>query len=118
MRDIKRYKVFTMAHQLALEIYKTVTEFPKDETFGLISQMRRAAYSIPMNLAEGAARNSSGESSQFVNNALSSCEELRYQLLLARDLDYLQNEEYERLAKSYEEIKKMLSGLYKRLKHG
>lgn len=107
-----------MAHQLALEIYKTVAKFPKDETFGLISQMRRAAYSIPMNLAEGAARNSSGEFSQFVNIALGSCEELRYQLLLAKDLGYLKDSGYQHLESRYEEVKKMLSVLYKRLKHG
>jgi four helix bundle protein len=118
MRDIKRYKVFAMAHQLALDIYKTAAKFPKDETFGLISQMRRAAYSIPMNLAEGAARNSPGEFCQFVNIALGSCEELRYQLLLAKDLSYLKDTDYQRLDGRYEEVKKMLSALYKRLKNG
>lgn len=105
-----------MAHQLALEIYKTAARFPKDETFGLISQMRRAAYSIPMNLAEGAARSSASEFSQFVNIALGSCEELRYQLLLAKDLHYLKDSDYQRLDEGYEEVKKMLSGLYKKLK--
>ena len=91
-----------MAHQLALEIYRIVANFPKDETFGLISQMRRAAYSIPMNLAEGAARNSPGEFSQFVN----------------KDLRYLKDSDYGRLDSRYEEVKKMLSALYKKLKHG
>jgi four helix bundle protein len=116
MRDIKRYKVFNMAHRLALEIYETTTAFPKQETFGLISQMRRAAYSIPMNLSEGAARNSSGEFSQFVNVELGSCEELRYQLLLARDLGYLKDSVYQPLENRYEEVKKMLSALYGKLK--
>jgi four helix bundle protein len=116
MRDIKRYKVFTVAHQLTLEIYKTAATFPKDETFGLISQMRRAAYSIPMNLAEGAARGSSGEFCQFVNIALGSCEELRYQLPLARDLRYLKDSDYQRLDGTYEEVKKMLAALYNKLR--
>ncbi len=107
-----------MVHQLALEIYKTAVKFPKVETFGLISQMRRAAYSIPMNLAEGAARNSSGEFYQFVNIVLGSFEELRYQLLLAKDLSYVKDSDYHRLDGRYEEVKKMLSALYKRLKHG
>ena len=105
-----------MAHQLTLEIYKTAARFPKDETFGLISQMRRAAYSIPMNLAEGAARSSSGEFCQFVNIALGSCEELRYQLLLAKDLSYLKDSDYQRLDSRYEEVKKMLTALHKKLK--
>jgi four helix bundle protein len=116
MRDIRRYKVFTMAHELALEIYKTTNGFPKEETFGLISQMRRAAYSIPMNLAEGAARSSSGEFCQFVNVALGSCEELRYQLVLARDLGYIKDSVYQPFESRYEEIKKMLSALYAKLK--
>jgi four helix bundle protein len=105
-----------MAHQLALEIYGTAARFPKDETFGLISQMRRAAYSIPMNLAEGAARSSAGEFCQFVNVAVGSCEELRYQLLLAKDLGYLKDSDYQRLDGGYEEVKKMLAALYKKLK--
>jgi len=84
----------------------------------LISQMRRAAYSIPMNLAEGAARSSAGEFGQFVNVALGSCEELRYQLLLARDLSYLKDSDYQRLDGNYEEVKKMFSGLHKKLKSG
>ena len=117
MRDARRYKVFSKAHQLTLDVYKTVSKFPK-EAFGLISQMRRAAYSIPMNLAEGAARHSSGEFCQFVNVALGSCEEVRYQLQLARDLGYLRETEYVHLAEGYEEVKKMLSGLYKKLKSG
>jgi four helix bundle protein len=116
MRDVRRYKVFTMAHQLALEMYRTAAKFPKDETFGLVSQVRRAAYSIPMNLAEGAARNSSGEFCQFINIALGSCEELRYQLLLAKDLGYLEDSDYLRLDNKYEEVKKMLSVLYKKVK--
>jgi four helix bundle protein len=118
MRDARRYKVFTKAHQLTLEIYKTVSKFPKEETFGLISQMRRAAYSVPMNLAEGAARSSASEFGQFVNIALGSCEELRYQLLLAKDLRYLKDSDYQRLDGGYEEVKKMLSGLHKKLKSG
>jgi len=80
--------------------------------------MRRAAYSILMNLAERTARNSSGEFSQFVNIALGSCEELRYQLLLAKGLRHLNDSDYQRLDSRYEEVKKMLSALYKRLKHG
>ena len=118
MRDIKRYKVFQKAHHLTLEIYKVSAKFPKEETFGLISQMRRSAYSIPMNLAEGATRSSPKEFCQFVNVALGSCEELRYQLLLGKDLGYLSKKRYLYLESSYEEIKKMLSGLYKKLKLG
>jgi len=86
MRDIRKYEVFQLADQLVLEVYRITAKFPKSEMFGLTGQMRR---SIPMDLAEGAARAGAKEFAQFVNVAVGSCEEVRYQLHLAEALGYL-----------------------------
>ncbi len=112
MRNIKEYEVFKRAHKLVLEIYKITKSFPKEELYGLISQLRRAGYSIPMNLVEGGTRQGEKEFSQFINISLGSCEEMRYQLLLSKDLGYIDSEKYEQLDNEAEVIKKMLSKLY------
>ncbi len=112
MRDIKKYEVFQLADQLVLDIYRVSAKFPKSEMYGLTDQMRRAAASIPMNLAEGAARASAKEFAQFVNMAIGSCEEVRYQLHLAEALGYLPEAEQQKLDSRYESVKKMLAKLY------
>jgi four helix bundle protein len=112
MRDIKKYEVFQLADQLVLEVYRVSAKFPKTEVFGLTGQMRRAAASIPMNLAEGAARAGAREFAQFVNIAIGSCEEVRYQLHLAEALGYLPKVEQLRLDSRYESVKKMLAKLF------
>jgi len=116
MREIKKYEVFKLAHKLVLDVYRLTSEFPKHEMFGLVTQMRRAAYSIPMNLAEGAARDSEREFAQSVNIAIGSCEEVRYQLLLSKDLTYISKDEYSSIDKEYESVKRMLATLYKKLR--
>ncbi|MBD3285213.1 four helix bundle protein [candidate division WOR-3 bacterium] len=116
MRNIRKYDVFKKSHELALDVYRMTNKLPKQETFGLISQMRRAAYSIPMNLSEGAARETQKEFAQFVNVSLGSCEEVRYQLLLSKDLNYISQESYIQLDKRYEDVKRMLTRLYRRLR--
>jgi four helix bundle protein len=115
VRNIKEYEVFKKAHELGLEIYKMTKGFPKEELYGLVSQVRRSAYSIPMNLAEGGTRQGAKEFSQFINIALGSCEEVRYQLLLSKDLGYINSEKYEKLDNEAEVIKKMLSVLYSKV---
>lgn len=116
MRKIRDYEVFKMAHRLVLEIYPLTSRFPRDEAFGLVAQMRRAAYSIPMNLSEGSAREGEKEFAQFVNIAIGSCEEIRYQLLLSKDINYITDKDYLDLDGDYESVKKMLAQLYKKLK--
>jgi four helix bundle protein len=112
MRGIRKYEVFQLADQLVLEVYRVTAKFPKSEMFGLTGQMRRAAASIPMNLAEGAARAGAKEFAQFVNVAVGSCEEVRYQLHLGKALGYLPESEQQRLDSRYESVKKMLAKLY------
>jgi four helix bundle protein len=116
MRRIYDYDVFKLSHKLAIDIYEITKNFPKDETFGLISQMRRSAYSVPMNLVEGGARNSGKEFAHFINIAIGSCEEIRYQLLLSCDLHYIDKEKYQELESNYEKVKMMLSKLILKLK--
>lgn len=116
MSEIKTHKDFDVwkgAMTLAKEIYKLTTNFPREETYGLVSQIRRAAVSIPSNIAEGAARNSNKEFVQSLYVSLGSLAELETQLLLSSELGFLKNEE---LNGSIERIRKMLLGLIKYLK--
>jgi len=83
MKSVKELDVFKLAHEMALVIYKITRNFPEEEKFGLTAQMRRAAYSVPMNLVEGANRLNSKEYRQFVGIAKGSAAEVAYQLLLA-----------------------------------
>lgn len=115
MRKVKEYDVFNVSHGIALEIYKLTKNFPKEETYGLVSQLRRSAYSIPMNLVEGGAREGEKDFARFISIALGSCEEIRYQLLLSKDLGYINFKDYERIEKEYERIKMMLSKLFLRV---
>jgi four helix bundle protein len=112
VRNVKEYEVFKRAHKLVLEVYKMTKNFPKEELYGVVSQLRRAGYSIPMNLVEGGTRQGEKEFSQLVNIALGSCEEMRYQLLLSKDLGYIDLEKYEQLDNEAEIVKKMRSKLY------
>ena len=108
MQNYKNIKVWQKAHELALSVYKTVESFPQYETFGLSSQMRRSAYSIPTNIAEGAGRKSNADFANFLHIALGSANEIDYQLLLAKDLGYLDEEKYQNFDKMINEIKAML----------
>jgi len=112
MRDVRKYEVFQTADRLVLEVYRQTSQFPRAEAFGLVAQMRRAAASIPMNLVEGAARSGSREFAQFINIAVGSCEELRYQLHLATELGYLPRDAQVELDRAYESVKKMLVRLF------
>ena len=113
MRNVNDYEVFKRSHQLTLDIYKQSRDFPKEEQYGLTSQIRRAAYSIPMNLKEGSA-GTEAEFFRYVRIALGSKEELEYQLLLAKDLSYITQENWQRLTSEVKEIGKMLYGIVKK----
>ncbi len=115
MKKVEDLDVFKLSHSLALKIFELTKKFPEEEKFGLISQMRRAAYSVPMNLMEGAHRLSSREYRQFTGIAKGSTGEIKYQLLLTKDLGYIANEEYSSLIWDYERVSQMLTKLARSL---
>ncbi len=115
IKDVTELEVFKLAHSLVLDIYKLTESFPEAERFGLISQMRRSAYSIPMNLIEGGNRLNTKEYRRFVGIARGSTGEISYQILLARDLGYFSEVTYVGLADRYKIVIKMLSNLAKSL---
>ncbi len=112
----KELRVWQKAHELVMEIYRTTNEFPKEERFGVVSQMRRAAVSVPANIVEGQARNTTKEYLSFLYNARGSLEETRYYLLLSKDLGYLRDKEYEQLEALCIIISRMLNKLIHSLK--
>ncbi|MFH1769736.1 MAG: four helix bundle protein [Parcubacteria group bacterium] len=116
MKTFKDLIVWQKAHELVLKVYKETKNFPAAEKYGLVSQLRRSAASVPTNIVEGYKRRSDKDYARFINIAEGSLEETKYHLLLARDLDYLQNDQYNELINICEEIGKMLFGLYKKLK--
>jgi four helix bundle protein len=89
VKDFKGFRVWSKAHSMTLDIYRATKEFPREELFGITSQMRRAASSIGANIAEGTGRRSDGELTRYLHIARGSAAELEYHLLLARDLDLL-----------------------------
>ena len=113
--DTDKLIVWQKAHELVLNIYKITKDFPKDEHFGLASQIKRAAVSVPCNIVEGKARGSNKDYKRFLLIARGSLEELKYQMLLARDLEYINNNTYENALKSAKEVGRLLNGLMKKL---
>jgi len=111
MNSVEDLDVFKLAHRLALKIYSVTKTFPKEEMYSLVDQMRRAAASVGMNLVEGAQRLSSREYRQFVGIARGSAGEVCYQLLLAKDLQYISEEVYRELRTGYDRVVQMLSKL-------
>jgi four helix bundle protein len=98
MQDFRKLVVWQKSHQLTLDIYKITRAYPKEELYGLTSQTRRAAASIPTNIAEGCGRNGGADLARFLDIALGSACELDYHFLLARDLDFFTNADYGRLS--------------------
>jgi four helix bundle protein len=116
MKSVEELDVFKLSHEMTLQIYRLTKDFPTEEKFSLVPQMRRAAYSVPMNLVEGANRLNTREYRQFVGIAKGSAGEIKYQLILARDLGYIDEKTYSELRSNYERISQMLTGLAKSLK--
>ena len=108
MRDFKKLDIWHEAHQLALKVYKETKSFPKEEIYGITSQLRRAVVSIPNNIAEGCGRKSKKEFYNFLNISMISSSEVEYLLLLPHDLNYLQNEYFE-LNQLFVKLRKMLN---------
>jgi four helix bundle protein len=110
-RDYTKIKAWQLADQLALLVYKATKEFPKSEIWGLTSQMRRAAVSVPANIVEGSARRNRNEYLQFLYIALSSLAELNYYIRFTKALGYLGTNRYEELWARAQEGSKTLQGL-------
>lgn len=115
MRDFHNYIVWQRGHQFALDVYKQTKSFPKEELFGMTSQLRRASTSIPINVAEGCGRRSDAEFAHFLNIAAGSASEVEEELLLSFDLEFLDKEPFLQLDKEVKEIKAMLGKLIETL---
>jgi four helix bundle protein len=114
MRDFRNLEIWKRSHAAAIQIYEVTKSFPSTEKFGLTSQIRRAAVSIPSNIAEGCGHGSNKEFSRYLQIAAASTSELQYQLILAKDLGYLQQNQYREIANIVEEVKKMIYVFTKR----
>jgi four helix bundle protein len=116
VQDFRKLEVWKKSHILTLEVYKLTRGFPKDELYGLVSQMRRSASSVPTNIAEGCGRESSTELARFLTIASGSASELEYQFLLARDLEYISEIDYKNLDNQVNHIRRMLNSLHQKVK--
>jgi len=111
LKDFRDLKVWEKSHNLALLVYKQTQPFPKQEMFGLTSQMRRAAISIPTNIAEGCGRGGNFELARFLSIAMGSASELEYLLLVSSGLGFLNRIDYKELELATIEVKRMLASL-------
>ncbi len=116
MRDFKKLKVWNSGIEVTKEVYSIVKQMPEDERFGIISQMTRAAVSIPSNIAEGGSRNSQKEYRRFLEIALGSAFELETQLIICEKLNWIDKDAFQQISDLIIEEQKMLSGLIKHLK--
>jgi four helix bundle protein len=115
MKSFRDLTVWEKAHALVLACYEATASFPKNELFGLVSQIRRCSSSVPANIAEGCGRRGNGEFHRFLQIAMGSASELEYHLLLSRDLKFLDSSRHERLQLQTEEVKRMLASLIRKV---
>ena len=113
MRNFRRLLVWERSHELTLKIYGLTSLFPREEIYGLTSQIRRACASIPTNIAEGCGRETPADFARFLQIAVGSASETEYLILLAHDLKYLNATQYAELIDTIVSVKKMLTGLLK-----
>lgn len=111
MRDHRKLRAFELADEVALMVYRITKQFPKDEIYGLTSQMRRAAVSVPSNIVEGCARESQTEYRRFMEIAFGSLRELHYQFDLSKRLGYINQAESENCERILIEAEKVLNAL-------
>jgi four helix bundle protein len=117
MGDYKKLEAWQIAHGVACTIYRTTTNFPKSETYGLAAQLRRSASSVAANIAEGCGRNGDAELSRFLRISLGSANELEYHLLLSHDVGILDPQEYHSILEDVLRLKSILAALERVLKH-
>jgi four helix bundle protein len=116
MKNFRALKVWEKSHRLILAVYKATDTFPREETYGLTSQLPRCCASIPANVAEGCGRGGDAELGRFMLIAMGSASELDYHLLLAHDLGYLGAQDYQELSQRTAEVKRMLSTFITRVR--
>lgn len=116
MQDFHNLIVWQKAHQLVLATYRLTADFPKSEVYGLMSQMRRSAASVPENIAEGCGKQGDSELSRYLYIAMGSASELEYELLLAHDLQYLDETQYNQLHSQTVEARRMLNSLIRKIR--
>jgi len=116
MKSFRDIKVWNKAYELVLKVYKVTKEFPSDEKFSLTQQIRRSAVSIIANIAEGNKRKSDKDFGHFLNISEGSLEEVKCYLILSKDLNYLNENNYQQLFNLSEEVGRMLHGFIKSLK--
>ena len=116
MRDFKGLAVWDKAHRLTLAVYEATSRFPKQELYGLTSQMRRSCASIPTNIAEGCGRGTDADLARFLQIAMGSASETEYHLLLVHDVGLLSDADHRRLSTDVVEVKRMLASFIRRLK--
>lgn len=116
MREFQSLEFWKKSHKLTLDIYElTAKFFPKEEIFGLTSQIRRATASIPTNIAEGCGRKTKADFAHFIQIAIGSASEVEYELILAKDLKYLDEESWKKLSDEVTEIRKMMFSFSQKL---
>jgi len=115
MRDFKKYDIWKLSHKLTLDIYKISNAFPKEEVYGLTSQIRRASSSVPTNISEGCGRSSDTEFNRFLTIAIASACETEYLLILSKDLKYINTEQFNELNSEVNTIKKKIYTLKQKL---
>ncbi len=111
MKDFRDLQVWQRAHDITLAVYRCTKDFPREENYGMVSQLRRCSSSVAANIAEGCGRCGNPEFGRFLGIAMGSASELEYFLLLSRDLDYLCRETHESIANSVAEMRRMLNRL-------
>jgi four helix bundle protein len=116
MRDFRQLKVWEQSHKLTIRIYELTKRFPREELFALTNQIRRASSSVPANIAEGCGRGGNKEYAYFLQIATGSIFELDYHVLLARDLKYLNSENYKELDDEIQSLKRQLTVLLRKVR--
>jgi four helix bundle protein len=117
MQDYRKLVVWEKSHTFVLELYRLTGDYPKEETYALVQQIRRTASSIPMNIAEGCGRYTDSDLAHFLNMALGSSNEVCYQILLSKDLGYISADKYDEVNKTLHEIQAMLIALINKIRN-
>lgn len=116
MRDFRTLEIWKQSRQLAVEVYSLTRSFPKEEVFGLTSQLQRAVVSVGANIAEGCGRNSNADFQRFLTIALGSLNEAEYLLILSNDLHYCDDEKYRKLMRDIDKLKPMMMAFISKLR--